>query len=492
MCTLSLSFFSRVTGRGWLFLMDHVAAALPQPSDHKLEAWFIKEVFSSTQAKKIDHPDLLISQAKSHFSHLNDPVLESRFYRALGLYYDLHYNYTEAMQYLEKTLSLAKSSEATLDQAEILNYCANIKFRIGEYTTGQTLAIKAQRLARLCAGLYQEATALRTDARCCQALGNFRHSVFMLHRARDLLRLCGMSGGSLDNIILNNEAEAHLLKSEYAEARQIHTQIAQSTSPDQAAATHAFAFLNIVEIDMLIDGNEHDVTHNLHHAKTLFSNGDNPDGIIFCEMVMAKLRLREGDTLTARAIFSKYLQWPWTRVPEITFFCLDYMADIDRWGRTNCHQTYKWAVIFLAHANRFHARLELCKALQFLAKLCLTNGDELTAESLFTVALDGFTYMDVHHSRAACMLHLGDIARQWGQLIRASTLWNDARPLFERSLQAKYVSEIDARLTELEGHYEPSLENIAQLTVSIVPLQELSVLPESMVDEGKEDEVQAA
>jgi hypothetical protein len=76
MCTLSLSFFSRVTGRGWLSLMDHVAAALPQPSDHKLEAWFIKEVFSSTQAKKIDHPDLLISQAKSHFSHLNDPVLE--------------------------------------------------------------------------------------------------------------------------------------------------------------------------------------------------------------------------------------------------------------------------------------------------------------------------------------------------------------------------------------------------------------------------------
>jgi hypothetical protein len=136
--------------------------------------------------------------------------------------------------------------------------------------------------------------------------------------------------------------------------------------------------------------------------------------------------------------------------------------------------------------------LELCKAFQFLAKLCLTNSDELTAESLFTVALDGFTYMDVHHSRAACMLHLGDIARQWGQLARASTLWNDARPLFERSLQAKDVSEIDTRLTELEGHYEPSLENIAQLTVPIVPLQELFVLPESMVDEGKEDEVQAA
>ena len=127
-----------------------------------------------------------------------------------------------------------------------------MKSRLGENITGQTLAIEAQRLARLSTNLYTEATALQTEARCCRQLGNFRHSVILLHRARDLLRLCGMSGGYLDATILSHEAEVHLLKSEYAEARQINTQIAEVTSPEQAVINHAFALLTIAQIDVAV------------------------------------------------------------------------------------------------------------------------------------------------------------------------------------------------------------------------------------------------
>jgi hypothetical protein len=72
--------------------------------------------------------------------------------------------------------------------------------------------------------------------------------------------------------------------------------------------------------------------------------------------------------------------------------------------------------------------------------------DEETAISLFTVALEGFTYIDVHRSRAECMLRLGDISREHNELLKAQQLWETARPLFEHSSQAKQVKDFDDRL----------------------------------------------
>jgi hypothetical protein len=44
------------------------------------------------------------------------------------------------------------------------------------------------------------------------------------------------------------------------------------------------------------------------------------------------------------------------------------------------------------------------------------------------------------------MLRLGDIAKKQKDLAKAVKLWTNARPLFEISLQAKDVAQIDARL----------------------------------------------
>jgi hypothetical protein len=49
-------------------------------------------------------------------------------------------------------------------------------------------------------------------------------------------------------------------------------------------------------------------------------------------------------------------------------------------------------------------KLGILKALQFLGDVFLAQGEEYTALNLFTVALEGFTAMDVHRSRAECML----------------------------------------------------------------------------------------
>ena len=106
--------------------------------------------------------------------------------------------------------------------------------------------------------------------------------------------------------------------------------------------------------------------------------------------------------------------------------------------------------MYLVYAQGKKNKRALHKALQFLGDIFLTQGDLNTAGSLFTVALDTFTYMDIHHSRAECMLCLGDISEQRGHLVEAVKFWKEARPLFERSLQTQKITQIDTRLAAVD------------------------------------------
>jgi hypothetical protein len=107
----------------------------------------------------------------------------------------------------------------------------------------------------------------------------------------------------------------------------------------------------------------------------------------------------------------------------------------------------------------------------------LTHKDENTAISLFTVALVGFTYMDVHRSRAECMIRLGDISSRHGDLLKAVELWESARPLFERSSQAKEAQCVDERLSCVGSNVlDHHRENIAHLVRLDVPSGNLSHL----------------
>jgi hypothetical protein len=118
-----------------------------------------------------------------------------------------------------------------------------------------------------------------------------------------------------------------------------------------------------------------------------------------------------------------------------------------------------WTTVFLVHSLKSKEQLGIYKALQFIGDIFVTQGDEHTAISLFTAALEGFTDMDVHRSRAECMVRLGDIFMEHNTL-KAVELWTTARPLFERSSQAKQVENVDQRLASvsknvLEEHKAP-------------------------------------
>jgi hypothetical protein len=126
------------------------------------------------------------------------------------------------------------------------------------------------------------------------------------------------------------------------------------------------------------------------------------------------------------------------------------MGDSSRWPATEFQWAATYAVVYLAFAAKKKEKLRLHTALRYVGDVFLENGDEATARNIFIAALDGFTSMDVHYSRAECMIRLGDLAQNHGDSATATVFWSTAHPLYKRALQARGVADIDHRLATLK------------------------------------------
>ncbi|KAJ7866295.1 hypothetical protein B0H13DRAFT_2066949 [Mycena leptocephala] len=274
-----------------------------------------------------------------------------------------------------------------------------------------------------------------------------------------------MSSSQLHHAIMNTQAEIHKLKSEYVAARSIHIKL-QETSVDQDFYTHGFALLNVAEIDVATGSPIEDAQSAYEKARDIFSTRNLMTEVVMCDTILADLYLREGNFLTAKTLFERCLKLSGVRSDVMTY-CLERLGDVSRWGAPNWMSD--WTTVFLVHSLRQKEKLGIHKALQFLGDAFLAQDDEHTAINLFTVALEGFTWMDVHRSRAECMLQLGDISKGHGDLLKAVELWTTARPLFEKSSQAKQVEKIDHRLAD-EDVLEKHRTNLARLAELAAPL----------------------
>jgi hypothetical protein len=124
-------------------------------------------------------------------------------------------------------------------------------------------------------------------------------------------------------------------------------------------------------------------------------------------------------------------------------------------------------VIYCGFAFKSQDRVALYKALLFLGDLFNASKDEETASILYVVALEGFTQDDVHCSRAQCLLHLGDLANRQGIISTAIVHWKEARPLFDQSLQAKDVAQIDCRLLAMQEVHQKAFLELSDLHASV-------------------------
>jgi hypothetical protein len=311
-----------------------------------------------------------------------------------------------------------------------------------------------------------------------------------LCRAKELLSICGLSGSELDYYIRLNQAEIHIIKSECAQAKAIYSHVVETTSPDQNAYAYGCALLNIAGINIMTGQptGKDEVCQHLGRAKEVFKDRNLEAEIAYCDMFWTDMEFKEGKLDFVKLKFSHYINAARGKDMQIMSFCLERLADVNAWQSVESQSI--WPVIYLAHAHKSKQKWDLHKALLFLGDLFISHEDEHMAQNLWTVALEGFTYMDVHCSRAQCMLRLGDLAKKRREISTAVEFWKSARPLFERSSQAKDMAQIDLRLTAVEEAQLESLTKLANLHPPVKQLQELSTSNEtkSGVEKGEQEE----
>jgi hypothetical protein len=152
--------------------------------------------------------------------------------------------------------------------------------------------------------------------------------------------------------------------------------------------------------------------------------------------------------------------------------------------------TCKWAVIFLGTALKMKGRLATVKAFRCFGQIFAAEGDDQSALSLFSVALDGFTFMDVHRWRADCMVHIANILERQGQAMKSIALWKRARPLFEISSPRKDIAQIDAKLATVDGKIlqEYETEELADVNAPLAVFGG-ALIEEVYVESPDKDEV---
>ncbi|KAJ7903069.1 hypothetical protein B0H13DRAFT_1882329 [Mycena leptocephala] len=385
-CVCYLHRFSLASGRGPIPLIDKIHDILPKPCDHRLEAYFITELFNSWREHPIPDPETLITKVLAHFEHFDDPDLKCKFYRTQS-YYQLGHNQniSTAIDLCQSSLSLAVSTGNTKRRTAALNHLAWMRWRLGHYSVAQRHAQESQQLTRISADLYKEAVALQVESMCWTALGSYQHSIPPSNRARALLALCGMTGGSLDRNSMTSQAEVHRFKSEYVDARNIHLEILREPSIEHDPYIHALALHNLAEIDVQIGAPQNDVQKNIDLAKSIFSRIGYVGPVIWC------------DVFKQSSTSGKEIWWVQTHCSKGV---LEYPG-----GKILKMSPTVWRnLAILAVGSK--QKLGIHKALKFLGDASLADGDGDTAVSLFTIALEGFTHMDVHRSRAECMLQL--------------------------------------------------------------------------------------
>ncbi|KAJ7195974.1 hypothetical protein GGX14DRAFT_674254 [Mycena pura] len=435
-------------------LMDLVAASLPTPVNHGLEVLFLSEKNRGAEA--------LIRQALAHFPYFNDPNVKCRFYNSVARYYYFQDDLTLAAEFQERALHLSLSTGQTGQQSSALAGLASIKGQLGDYVTGKALACESQEVAQFTADLYREARALSIEAGCLADLGSYSKAAALMQRAQSLLGLCDMAGGTLAQNIMNNLADMYSTKSEYIRARDIHTRLL-SCAVNQHTFNVALSCLNLAEIDISLDTPIQDVRKNIHTARSLFEKLGYSMGSTMCDAIQANFYIRERNMSAADKGLKRALQLTWGKHSGVTTYCLEKLGDIKRWS--SIYWTYTWSTALLVHALKTKQKLAIYKGLQFLGDLFLVEGDQNTAISLFTIALDAFTYMDIHRSRAECMLQLGDISKMNGEFGKAEELWKLARPLFTCSSQEKKVTLIDEKLLSIQS-INPDVHKLQVLTVT--------------------------
>ncbi|KAJ7841100.1 hypothetical protein B0H14DRAFT_2587111 [Mycena olivaceomarginata] len=477
---VTLSDFRILMGYSPSPIINHITKNYSQPENPRLEVRMITQLF--TMHHPIEDIESLMSQVEKNLQQFEDPLVKCLFYNRAGAYFQSYNNIPRARKFLHTALEIAVSCKIIWQECDILHKVAMCDLKSGKYHIAKMNALRSQKLAKLEGNMHLETFGLHIEALACQAIGEYNLALTLCHQARKLLSLCGLDQCETDYYILVAMGKTYYLKSEYIKAQQIHMQIKHTTSDQERSIAHALAVVNLSEITIITGEDIDHIPQILEDTKKIFAAIHHFTGMSFCDLAMAELHLRKEQTVTAKTLLFQYTH---SSDSEIFRYSLERLANLKNWGLAATEWVSRWATVFLAFGFKWQDRMSVYKALCSVGDIFLANNDSITAFSLFIVALEGFTVMDVHRSRAECMLRLGCISHQRANFQEAILYWKAAQPLFDHSSQAKDVSHIDFLVENLKEEVESRDGNgIKHLSTLNVPVhgivREVDHLPDEM------------
>ncbi|KAJ7458081.1 hypothetical protein FB451DRAFT_1142308 [Mycena latifolia] len=439
-----LTRFSQISGRASSRLMDQVSQQIGNWQHDPIYGRYLVEKFKSALFFPIDDPDSYIAIGNQYFE--DKPQIEKgQWFNALGHFFG-HKNQTKkALDYHFQALSLVETSGVpNFEELAALRGLAEIFSRTGQYVAGKANAYKAEQYAELLGDVVAQAQCAGIRARCYYSLGDFRQALDLVKKAKALWASCRITDPSTSL----DEAEIHLLKTEYTDSRRINAELAGDPSANQPPSWFsAIAHLNLAQIDLAIQGDPATIRRSLQSAIGQFQSLKYSRGALACGKASAYLALYDGEISHAKSMFETSFSQLAQVTPDDATFCLEKLVDINcRLGDTR--NSSRWATIYLALGVKLENQLETLKALRRMGDIFVSEGDDDTALKVFHVALEGFTLMDVHQSRGDCMVRLAKVLERRGNMQGAVDFWIAARPLFEKSSQWKDLEEVDAKVAK--------------------------------------------
>ncbi|KAJ7140604.1 hypothetical protein C8R44DRAFT_761634 [Mycena epipterygia] len=420
-------------------LMHHVHSHLmrrPISSSHRL---YLMELRRSGQSMSIKELELYITMGNPYFSNTSHEE-QALWNFAIGSFYDLYRDFQKTMQYYEMArLHTMKMDPSNPIAGRILAKLAPSFSEMGQTSRGLSMAQKARELTMLQSDKSAQAVATRAEAACHHMLGNLRLAQTLHEEARELSSL--ESRHKYEEV----QADMHLAKTEYQEARDMSLAVLKYRSSCRPPIRDTLiTHINLAFIAIATGSEVKLIRHHLdtaHLQCTTFVNY--PPALLYCDVADAHLQLREGNISIAREKFEKCF-WSFQNSQDVqgVFMCLEGLGDITH-HMYNHEATLRWAVLFLAFGITGQATLSTVSALRYIGDIFAAEGDDETALSLLSASLHGFTLMDIHRWKAKCMISMGEIFERRGDLDKSVELWQEARPLLERSSQSVEIAKVN-------------------------------------------------
>jgi hypothetical protein len=265
-------------------------------------------------------------------------------------------------------------------------------------------------------------------------------------QGHELLLQAGLQGSDRELVIMDQTASIHFCKSEYLEAREIKHRMVQMTSRDRSPYFHANGLQELALIDIIIGSEDSLVVQNLSAAKEISTQLGWASGGIKCDLNRCQLDIRAGKGVEVYPALEKLVNAAGSQL--VLGWAMEVLGNLSN-RLCGVIDTFRWAITYFAFGRKTQNLSHTYQGLRYLGDFFLAEGDEQSALNVFQAVLDASTEMDVHRRRADCMSRIGDILLRRGQVERAKTMWEAARPLFVRSSQASDVAAMDAKLAEL-------------------------------------------